>query len=76
MSVAAPGDFGDDSGPGSLSKRLARQTATPVKETKLLARAIARAKDGDTLALHFLYVRLADEVRAYIQSIVHYQHAA
>lgn len=32
--------------------------------------AIARAKQGDREALHFLYVRYADEVRALVQSIV------
>ncbi len=76
MSVAAPGDFGVDSSAGALGKRFARQTPTPVKETPLLARAIARAKEGDTSALHLLYVRLADDVCGYIQSIVHDQHEA
>jgi RNA polymerase sigma-70 factor (ECF subfamily) len=42
----------------------------------LLTNAIARAKEGDTGALHFLYVRFADDVRGYVQSIVHDPHEA
>jgi len=36
----------------------------------LLRRAIARAKEGDPSALDFLYVRYADDVCGYVQSIV------
>lgn len=36
----------------------------------LVHRAIARLKEGDVSALHFLYVRFADDVCAYIASIV------
>jgi RNA polymerase sigma-70 factor (ECF subfamily) len=43
---------------------------------RLLANAIARAKEGDAGALHFLYLRFADDVRGYVQSIVHDQHEA
>lgn len=43
---------------------------------RLLTNAVARAKEGDAGALHFLYVRYADDVRGYIQSIVHDQHEA
>jgi RNA polymerase sigma-70 factor (ECF subfamily) len=42
----------------------------------LLHRAIARAKEGDVSAVHFLYVRYADDVRRYVQSIVHDPHDA
>jgi len=41
-----------------------------------LANAIARAKDGDWGALDFLYVRFADDVYRYVNSIVHDSHEA
>jgi RNA polymerase sigma-70 factor (ECF subfamily) len=40
------------------------------QEAGLLQRAIARAKEGDPSALDFLYVRYADDVCGYVQSIV------
>ena len=39
-------------------------------------RAIARAKQGDWDAVHFLYVRFGDEVRTYVRSIVNDHHDA
>jgi RNA polymerase sigma-70 factor (ECF subfamily) len=38
--------------------------------------AVARAKAGDMNALHFLYVRFADDVCAYVRSIVRDPHTA
>jgi RNA polymerase sigma-70 factor (ECF subfamily) len=38
--------------------------------------AIARAKQGDTDALQYLYVRFADDVHGYANSIVRDSHAA
>jgi RNA polymerase sigma-70 factor (ECF subfamily) len=55
------------------SPRFPRRTP---QESDLLSRAIARAKEGDASALHFLYVRYADDVRGYIQSIVRDPHEA
>src|SRR5918997_6081198 len=46
------------------------------QEGELLSRAIARAKQGDASALHFLYVRYADDVCGYVQSIVRDPHEA
>jgi RNA polymerase sigma-70 factor (ECF subfamily) len=46
------------------------------QEGELLSRAIARAKEGDASALHFLYVRYADDVYGYVQSIVRDRHEA
>ena len=46
------------------------------QEGQLLSRAIARAKEGDASALHFLYVRYADDVCGYVQSIVRDPHEA
>src|ERR687893_460954 len=48
----------------------------PAPESELLSRAIARAKEGDASALHFLYIRYADDVCGYVQSIVRDQHEA
>jgi RNA polymerase sigma-70 factor (ECF subfamily) len=39
-------------------------------ETDLVYRAVARLKEGDKSALHFLYVRYADDVCGYVRSIV------
>jgi DNA-directed RNA polymerase specialized sigma24 family protein len=47
-----------------------------ILEDQLTTRALAHVKKGDTSALHFLYVRYADELRAYIESIVHERAAA
>jgi RNA polymerase sigma-70 factor (ECF subfamily) len=42
----------------------------------LLRNAIARAKAGDTSALHYIYVRYADDVQGYVNSIVRDHHEA
>jgi RNA polymerase sigma-70 factor, ECF subfamily len=42
----------------------------------MVMRAVARAKEGDTDALHFLYVRYADSVQGFVRSIVGYHHEA
>jgi RNA polymerase sigma-70 factor, ECF subfamily len=44
--------------------------------TALVQNAVARAKGGDMAAFDFLYVRFADDVRRYVQSIVRDSHAA
>jgi RNA polymerase sigma-70 factor, ECF subfamily len=43
---------------------------------ELVSQAIARAKAGDNGAIHFLYVRFADDVFGYVSSIVHDTHQA
>ena len=48
----------------------------PVQGEDLLGQAIARAKQGDMDALHFLYVRYADDVYGFVNSIVRDTHAA
>jgi RNA polymerase sigma-70 factor, ECF subfamily len=55
--------------------RFARSLRAPA-ETNLVNRAIDRLKEGDTSALHFLYVRFADDVCCYVQSIVRNHHEA
>ena len=48
----------------------------PAVPDRLLAFAIARAKAGDAGALHFIYVRYADEICRYVNSIVRDRHDA
>jgi RNA polymerase sigma-70 factor (ECF subfamily) len=45
-------------------------------DDRLLARAVARAKEGDMDAIQFLYIRYADDVYGYVQSIVRDSHEA
>ena len=45
-------------------------------EPELVRRAVARAKEGDVSALHFLYVRFADDVCSYVRGIVRDPHEA
>jgi len=49
--------------------RFARADARDADDA-LVYRAVARAKEGDMSALHFLYVRYADDVCGYVRSIV------
>jgi len=43
---------------------------------RAVRRAVARAKEGDRNALHFLYVRYSNNVYGYVLSIVHDEHEA
>jgi RNA polymerase sigma-70 factor (ECF subfamily) len=45
-------------------------------DSDLLAQAVVRAKEGDMSALHFLYVRFADDVCGYVRAIVRDSHEA
>lgn len=45
-------------------------------ESRLVSDAIARAKEGDAEALHFLYVRYAADVHGYVKSLVRDHHEA
>ena len=58
-----------------LRRRFAREPSGVSPET-LERRAIARAKQGDWDAVHYLYVRYSDDVRAYVRSIVKDHHDA
>jgi RNA polymerase sigma-70 factor (ECF subfamily) len=48
----------------------------PVRERRVIAEAIARAKAGDQEAVRFLYMRYADNVYGYVRSIVKDHHEA
>jgi RNA polymerase sigma-70 factor (ECF subfamily) len=76
MSVAGFEHLGEDRRRSSPGGRFARRPVGALKESQLLAQAIARAKEGEPGALHFLYVRFADDVCAYIRSIAHDHHEA
>ena len=52
------------------------RSAEPQPTQELLTQAVARAKEGDMSAIHFLYVRFADDVFGYVRSIVHDEHEA
>ncbi len=53
-----------------------RGTEQGAGDTALVRRAIAGAKDGDMEALHFLYVRYAEDVQRYVGSFIKDQHQA
>jgi RNA polymerase sigma-70 factor, ECF subfamily len=48
----------------------------PSNDPDMVAQAVARAKEGDSNALQFLYVRFADDVCGYVRSIVRDSHEA
>jgi RNA polymerase sigma-70 factor, ECF subfamily len=52
-----------------MSRPFVRRDETDASPT-VVDHAIARAKEGDMTALHFLYVRFADDVFGYVRSIV------
>ena len=58
-----------------MNSRFARSAQTD-DHPELITQAVARAKEGDMSALHFLYVRFADDVCGYVNSIVHDSHEA
>ncbi len=67
---------------GAAIDRVPRRRFTPAGEPDeragrdLERRAIAGAKAGDWDALHYLYVRHADDVQGFVQSIVRDHHEA
>jgi RNA polymerase sigma-70 factor, ECF subfamily len=54
----------------SPAARAPDEPLQPAESSGLLATAIARAKEGDIGALHFIYVRYADDVYDFVNSIV------
>jgi RNA polymerase sigma-70 factor, ECF subfamily len=71
-------------GPRSVASsiRVADTDARPSRirdgagESELVRRAAVALKQGDRSALHFLYVRYADDVRGFVRSIVRDEHEA
>lgn len=63
--------------PGKRSGRFGTASGRKDSGTDvLLCRAIAGTTAGDAQAVHFLYVRFADDVRGCVQSIVREPHVA
>jgi len=69
---------GQDLGAGPVSGRFRRRTqlVDSDEQRRLVARAVARAKAGDSEAIRFLYIRYADNVYGYVRSIVRDEHEA
>jgi RNA polymerase sigma-70 factor, ECF subfamily len=68
----------EDCTAGPVSGRFRRRTALvdSQEHRRLVARAVARAKEGDGEAIRFLYIRYADNVYGYVRSIVRDEHEA
>jgi hypothetical protein len=77
MTDLAPGAKPSDTSRPARMGRFVR-VADPMADERdgMLGSAIARAKQGDTNALHFLYVRYADDVYGFVNSIVRDHHEA
>jgi RNA polymerase sigma-70 factor, ECF subfamily len=58
-----------------MGQRESGQSPTE-SDTRLVARAVRSAQQGDREAIGFLYARYADNVCGYVRSIVHDQHEA
>lgn len=64
---------------GGVAKAGFRQKAAvhaPANGDALVARAVARAKEGDREAIRYLYLRYSDNVFSYVRAIVHDEHEA
>src|SRR3712207_6219754 len=73
MSSTDAGDFLSS----GRQRRFSRSGDTDSRERDaMVLRAVARAKEGDMNALHFLYLRYADDVRGYVESILRDPHEA
>ncbi|MFL5868619.1 MAG: RNA polymerase sigma factor [Thermoleophilaceae bacterium] len=68
----------EDRGAGPVTGRFRRRSALvdSDEQRRLVARAVARAKEGDPEAIRFIYLRYADNVYGYVRSIVRDEHEA
>src|SRR6476660_8836830 len=46
------------------------------EDTRMVAMAVARGREGDRDAIRFLYVRYSHNIYGYVRSIVHDEHEA
>jgi len=76
MSSLALAPATDGKPPPPPPTKFPRRTIPSRDPNELLMQAVARAKEGDAGALHFIYVRFADDVRGYVRSIVQDSHEA
>ncbi len=58
------------------TRRFAPGSGRALSDGQLVSEAVRRAKEGDMDALHFLFVRYADDVLGYVRSFVHDHHEA
>jgi RNA polymerase sigma-70 factor, ECF subfamily len=68
----------DELGRGVAKACFRRKTTldNPINGDRIVARAVARAKEGDREAVRYLYLRYSDNVYSYVRSIVHDDHEA
>lgn len=59
-----------------MTSRQTPPAPSSAADTRLVQRAVARAKDGDQEGLHFLYLRFAPDVQRYVASFVRDEHEA
>src|SRR3954453_123497 len=71
-----PTDQDRGAGPVSGCFRRGSTVVDSEEQRRLVARAVARAKTGDSEAVSFLYIRYADNVYGYVRSIVRDDHEA
>jgi RNA polymerase sigma-70 factor (ECF subfamily) len=62
--------------PPTRRRRFEPRATARLTDERLVSNAIVAAKRGDMDALHFLYVRYADDVLRYVQSVVRDSHEA
>jgi RNA polymerase sigma-70 factor (ECF subfamily) len=55
---------------------LRKKAVARTRDEELVLRGVARAKEGDRSAVHYLYARYADDIYAYIHTIVRDPHDA
>ena len=60
----------------SAGRFVARTTLDEAHHDRIVARAVARAKEGDQEALRYLYLRYADNVYGYVRSILRDEYEA
>jgi RNA polymerase sigma-70 factor (ECF subfamily) len=67
-----------DRGAGPVSGRFRRRSSLvdSDEQRRLVAAAVARAKEGDSEAIRFLYIRYADNIYGYVRTIVRDEHEA
>jgi RNA polymerase sigma-70 factor (ECF subfamily) len=58
------------------TRRFTPSAERTTPDAKLVSKAVRSAKEGDMDALHFLFVRYADDVQGYVRSFVHDHHEA
>src|SRR3954454_9196731 len=63
-------------GPASGCFRRRSTVVDSDEQRRLVGRAVARAKEGGSEAIRFLYIRYADNVYGYVRSIVRDDHEA